>query len=154
MTGLQQSSRLGKKCPTQMGSWPAGLVINKHSYVLSWRFAWWNEEANGGWYRLAKFRVSCVFGSRWGSERLPGSLLRFPHPEKVAAISGWGCGPFTSQAFRLDLTQCFKIRVCQLFVVHHFLLNSSGSRPSKSRGLACQGEHSAAACVFGFFCYC
>lgn len=47
MTGLQLSSRLGKKCPAQVGSWPAGLVINKHSYVLSWRFAQWNEEANG-----------------------------------------------------------------------------------------------------------
>lgn len=95
------------------------------------------EKLMGGWYGMAKFRVSCIFRSRWGSERLPRSLLwDFPFLRKLLPSPRWECGPSTLQAFRLDLIHCFMIQFCQLFSCSPFPVERSSSQQSKSQGLA------------------
>lgn len=109
MTRLQQSFRLEKKCSTWMGSWPAGLVVSWAEDLPSEM-----EKLMEWWYGVAKFRVSCIFRSSCGSERLPRSLLRFPILRRLLRSPRWGCGPLTLQAFRLDLTHRRMIQFCQL----------------------------------------
>lgn len=95
------------------------------------------EKLMGGWYGMAKFRVSCIFRSRWGSERLPRSLLwDFPFLRKLLPSPRWECGPSTLQAFRLHLIHCFMIQFCQLFSCSPFPVERSSSQQSKSQGLA------------------
>lgn len=74
------------------------------------------EKLMGEWYGMAKFRVSCIFRSRWGSDRLPGShLWGFPFLRRLLPSPRWECSPLTLQAFRLHLVHCFMIQFCQLF---------------------------------------